>query len=179
MSRSLTARVIAAWADPAGSWAAERGAGEARLVAFAFGAALFQTLGRVAAEAAAPTLAGEARTAFLAATLLIGFSFGVLALYVAAALVRAICGVLGGGGDWAGMRLALFWSGLAAGPALAALHALGAALGAPGAGAMAGGAVWAALLAPMLATAEGFARRRVYAVFAVIALLSALAAAFA
>jgi hypothetical protein len=179
MSRGLAGRIAAAWTDPAGSWAAERGAGEGRLGAFAFGAALFQTLARAAAETLAPSVAAADRMAFFAATALIGLSFGVLALYVAAALIRVICRLLGGAGGWAEMRLALFWSGLAAGPALAALHALGAALGAPAAGALAGGAVWAILLAPMLAVAEGFARRRVYAVFAALAVISAALSAAA
>lgn len=162
MSRSLAARAAGAWADPGASWAEERarGGGEARLAAFAFGAALFLTLGRVAAETLAPTVAAPDRTAWFAATVFIGFSFGVLALYLAAALIRLACALFRGGGDWAGARLALFWSGAAAGPAMAAAHALGAAAGAPAAGAAAGGLAWLWPLSGMLARAEGFAPHR-------------------
>ena len=172
MSGSFTGRVAAAWTNPARSWRAEasRGLREGRLLALAFGATLFLTLGRVGAEIALPQIAsGEARTAWIAATVFTGFSFGVLALYGVAALTRLVCRLFRGDGGWAESRLALFWSGLAAGPAAAALHIIGALAGFPAVGGGAASLVWAVLFAPMLAAAHGFAAWRVYAAFAVIA----------
>ena len=68
-----------------------------------------------------------------------------------------------------------FWSALASGPVAAIVHALGAIAGASSFGAAASGAVWLALLAPMLAAAQGFRPMRVALVFAVIAALALLA----
>ncbi len=171
-SRSLTARLVAAWRDPVASWAAEWRAGppESRLLAMAFGAAAFLTLGPVAAEALRPTLvAGAERAPWFAARLFIGFSFLPLALYAAAALIGLISAAAGGmtpdggapegGGRWQAVRLAFFWSGLASGPVAAATHALAAVIGAGALGGFAAGLAWLWLLAPMLAQAQGFALR--------------------
>ena len=116
---SLASRVAGAFRAPGASYLAEKAPGlnERRLIAYGFGAALFLTLGRVMAETIRPELAaGAERVPWFAATILIGFSFGVLALYAIAALIRLVCRAFGGEGGWAETRLALFWSGLAAGP---------------------------------------------------------------
>lgn len=166
---SLTDRAWRALTAPGASFREENHAGltEPRLVAFAFGASLFLTLGRVLAETIRPELAlGEDRTAWFAATILIGFSFGVLALYAFAAVIRLICRLFRGAGSWADTRLALFWSGAAAGPLIMLGHALGAAVDGRSLGALIGGAVWVIWFAPMLAAAHGFAPWKVGAVLA-------------
>ena len=181
--RSLAGRIVAAWRDPAGSWRAEwaPAPSEARLVALAFGASLFLTIGPLAAEAIRPAEAfGDERAPWFAARLLIGFSFLPLSLYAVAALLRLVSAACGGaapgeGGGWKACRLAFFWSALASGPVAAIVHALGAIAGASSFGAAASGAVWLALLAPMLAAAQGFRLMRVALVFAVIAALALLA----
>lgn len=173
MSASLTARIAAAWTGAGVSWRAEkaRGLEEGRLLALGFGASLFLTIARIGSEIAAPRVAiGDERTAWIAATVFIGFSFGVLALYAVAAVSRLIAKLFGGAGGWAETRLALFWSGLAAGPAAAFIHILLAVAGAPGAGGTVAGVIWAGLFAPMLAAAHGFQAQRVYASFAIIAI---------
>lgn len=168
---SLAARVAGGYRAPAISFDREKSFGltERRLIAYAFGASLFLTLGRIIAESIRPELAiGVDRTAWFAATILIGFSFGVLALYAIAALVRIICRVFGGAGGWAETRLALFWSGLATGPLIALGHAAGAAIDGRSLGAFIGGAIWAVLFAPMLAAAHGFSAWKVGAFLAVL-----------
>ena len=181
--RSLAGRIAAAWRDPAASWRAEWAPPppEARLVAMAFGAALFLTLGPLAAETIRPSQAlGEDRTPWFAARLLIGFSFLPLSLYAVAALIRMISAVFGGraqgdGGDWKACRLAFFWSALASGPVAALLYAIGAVSGSTSAGAAASGIAWLMLLAPMLAAAQSFQTRRVALAFAGLAALALLA----
>ena len=171
---SLAARVAGAYRAPAASFDREKSFGltERRLIAYAFGASLFLTLGRVMAETVRPELAiGADRTAWFAATVLIGFSFGVLALYGIAALIRIIARLFGGAGGWAETRLALFWSGLATGPLIALGHVAGAALDGRSLGAFAGGAIWAVLFAPMLAAAHGFSPWKVGGFFAVLCAL--------
>ncbi len=163
---TLASRVAGAFHAPAASYEREKSFGltERRLIAYAFGASLFLTLGRVMAESIRPELAiGPDRTAWFAATILIGFSFGVLALYGIAALIRIICRVFGGAGGWAETRLALFWSGLATGPLMAIGHVAGAAIDGRSLGAFIGGAIWAALFAPMLAGAHEFSTWKVAA----------------
>lgn len=171
---SLASRVVGAYRAPATSFDREKSFGltERRLIAYAFGASLFLTLGRVMAETIRPELAvGADRTAWFAATILIGFSFGVLALYAIAALIRIICRVFGGAGGWAETRLALFWSGLATGPLIALGHVAGAAIDGRSLGAFTGGAVWAILFAPMLAAAHGFSTFRVGAFMAILCVI--------
>ena len=168
---SLASRVIGAWRRPGASFRREMAFGldERRLIAFGFGATLFLTLGRIMAETVRPELAaGPDRTAWFAATVLIGFSFGLLALYAIAAVVRLICRAFGGAGGWAETRLALFWSGLAAGPAIALGHVLGAAIDGRSLAAFLGGACWAALFIPMLAAAQGFSPWRVTVFFTIL-----------
>ncbi|MEL7463665.1 MAG: hypothetical protein AAFN79_06340 [Pseudomonadota bacterium] len=181
--RSLAGRIAYAWSAPAASWRAEWSGPppESRLIALAFGAALFLTLGPVAAEAIRPTLAlGEERAPWFAARLLIGFSFLPLALYLVAALFALICKVFrgaapGDGGSWKACRLALFWSALASGPAAAVTYAVGAAINAPEAASLVAGVLWAGLLAPMLAAAQGFPLYRVAIVFAALAVAATIA----
>ena len=171
---SLAARVVGAYRAPAASYDREKSYGltERRLIAYAFGASLFLTLGRVMAESIRPELAiGPDRTAWFAATILIGFSFGVLALYAIAALIRLICRLFGGTGGWAETRLALFWSGLATGPLVALGHVAGAAIDGRSLGAFIGGAIWAVLFAPMLAAAHGFSPWKVGAFLLILCAL--------
>ena len=168
---SLLARVITAFRTPGVSFVAERSLGltERRLIAYAFGATLFLTLGRVMAETVRPELAlGPERMAWFAATILIGFSFGLLALYAIAAVIRIIARAFGGSSGWAETRLALFWSGLAAGPLIALAHIVGAMIEGRSLAAMLGGMVWAILFLPMLSAANGFSVWRVALVFGVL-----------
>lgn len=171
---SLAARIGGAWADPAGSFRAETGAGEPRLLAYAMGASACLALGDVAAEAIRPTLAGEARDVWFASRIFAGLSFFPLALYASAALLRLLARAAGGSGGWRETRLALFWSGFVSGPAAALALAAGPALGQPEAARLAAGLLWVGLLAPMLAAAHGFSPLRV-----LLAFLGAAAAAFA
>ncbi len=163
-----------AYRAPATSYEREKSLGltERRLIAYAFGASLFLTLGRVMAETVRPELAaGADRIPWFAATILIGFSFGVLALYAIAALIRIISRLFGGAGGWAETRLALFWSGLATGPLMALGHVAGAAIDGRSLGAFIGGAIWAILFAPMLAAAHGFSAWKVGAFLAILCAL--------
>ncbi len=172
---TLASRVAGAFHAPAASYEREKSFGltERRLIAYAFGASLFLTLGRVMAESIRPELAiGPDRTAWFAATILIGFSFGVLALYGIAALIRIIARLFGGTGGWAETRLALFWSGLATGPLMALGHVIGAAIDGRSLGAFIGGAIWAALFAPMLAAAQGFSAWKVAGFLATLCALA-------
>lgn len=173
----LAARVVGAWRDPAGSWRAEWRADppEARLLAIAFGASVFLTLGPLAAETIRPELAtGEERTPWFAARLLIGLSFLPLSLYAIAALigiVSRLCGgeTAAGGSRWKAVRLAFFWSAFASGPFAALSHAVAAAAGAAAAGSLTAGLMWLGLFVPMLAAAQGFRTLRVALVFASVA----------
>lgn len=168
---SLASRMVGAWLRPGASVLRERSFGldERRLIAIGFGAALFLTLGRVMAETVRPELAdGPDRTAWFAATVLIGFSFGLLALYAIAALIRIVCRLFGGSGGWAETRLALFWSGFAAGPGIAVGHVLGALADGRSLAAFLGGACWAALFIPMLAAAQGMSALRIGSFLAIL-----------
>ncbi|WP_340110500.1 hypothetical protein [Pikeienuella sp. HZG-20] len=171
-ARGLTGRIAATWARPAASWRSEwrEGAGEPRLLAYAFGACAFLTLGEMAAEAVRPVVAiGEMREAWFAARFFAGLSFFPLALYASAALMRIVARAAGGRGGWRETRLALFWSGLASGPFAAIVLVVGAAAGLGGLAHMAAGLMWVALLAPMLAAAHGFRPARVFGVFLALA----------
>lgn len=155
---SLAARVAGAYRAPGTSFLTEKALGlsERRLIAIGFGATLFLTLGRVMAETIRPELAiGADRIPWFASTVLIGFSFVLLGLYGVAALVRIVCRIFGGRGGWAETRLALFWSGLAAGPLVVLGNALGAAIEGRSLAALIGGAIWAVMFVPMLAQAQG------------------------
>ncbi|MEM7525977.1 MAG: hypothetical protein AAF360_19930 [Pseudomonadota bacterium] len=170
-SAGVVARVASAWRDPAAAFAAERPAPEPRLLAFAFGASLFITMGRMAAEIARPegmiaaAEQGIGPTGWFAVQVFAGLSFLPLALYAAAALIGLICRIFGGTGGWADTRLAFFWSGFAAGPPAVLAYILGGAIGGAALAGALGGALWLWLLAPMLAAAHGFAASRVVAVF--------------
>lgn len=167
MTRSLIGRMALAWRSPGESWGEERssGRGEPRLLAFAFGACAFLTMGEMAAEVIRPVLAvGDARTPWFASRFIAGFSFFPLALYVSAALMGLIAKSLKGEGDWSGTRLALFWSGLVSGPLAAVILAGGAAADLTEQARLAAGLIWVLLLAPMLAAAHGFRPWRVLAV---------------
>ena len=173
---SLVSRIAGAFRAPGASFLSEKAIGltERRLIAYAFGAALFLTLARVMAETIRPELAiGADRIPWFAATVLSGFSFGVLGLYAVAALIRVVCRVFGGEGGWAETRLALFWSGLAAGPLIVIGHCIGAALDGRSLAGLIGGAIWAALFAPMLAKAHGFPPLRI-AIFLAISFIIVL-----
>ncbi|MEM7267916.1 MAG: YIP1 family protein [Pseudomonadota bacterium] len=172
---SLTARAWAAWRNPAASWRAEApGATEGRLLAFAFGAALFLTLGRIGAEMIRPELAvGEERIAWFAATVFIGFSFGALSLYAVAAMIRIVSRLFGGEGGWRATRLALFWSGLAAGPVILIGYLIGAVIDGRALAGLCGAMLWGLIFAPMLAEAHGFSPRRVAIVSAGLFLIAA------
>ena len=171
---TLASRIIDAWRGPGASFHREKAGGleERRLIAFGFGAALFLTLGRVMAETVRPELAAEPdRTAWFAATILIGFSFGLLALYGMAAVIRVICRIFGGSGGWAETRLALFWSGLAAGPCIVIGHILGALIEGRSLAALLGGVFWAVLFTPMLAAAQGMSAIRIGSFLAVLCVI--------
>ena len=171
MSDHLPARAVHAWMAPRASLIAERANGEGRLLAYAFGAAFFLTLGPILAEAAAPTAqSAEDRTGWVAARLFTGLSFGVLALYGVAALLNLGARLFGGASDGVGARAALFWSGFASGPVAVLAHVGGAAAGASEWGGIAGGLLWCALLAPMTSAVYDFSRLRVATVFAAIAI---------
>ena len=110
----LAARLGMAWRAPAASWRLEWSVApsEGRIAAVAFGVAACLTLGRLAAGAdGAP--GGQESLSFASATILVGLSFGVLGLYLVAALMNLAARACGGQGGWAATRLALFWSGLA------------------------------------------------------------------
>lgn len=171
----LTGRILFGWRAPLDAMRTEVAAhhGEPRLLAYAFGASVFLTLGPVLAEVIRPTLAvGDERSAWFAARLLIGLSFLPLALYLSAAIVRLICLAFGGDGDWKAGRLALFWSALVSGPLAVLAHVAGAALGVAWLGAAIAGVLWAIWLAPALAVTMGFEPRRAYAALGVLALAS-------
>ena len=171
---SLAGRMIGAWRRPGASFHLEKAYGldERRLIAFGFGAALFLTLGRVMAETVRPELAaGPDRTAWFAATILIGFSFGLLALYGIAAAIRLTCRLFGGAGGWAETRLALFWSGFAAGPVIVLGHILGAFADGRSLAALIGGGVWAVLFIPMLAAAQGMSALRIGLFLAILCVI--------
>lgn len=172
MTRSLIGRMALAWRSPGESWREERasGRGEPQLLALAFGACAFLTLGEMAAEAIRPVMAvGDARTPWFASRFIAGFSFFPLALYASAALMALVAKGFRGGGDWSGTRLALFWSGFVSGPPAAAILAGGAAADLMEPARIAAGSLWAILLAPMLAAAQGFRSWRVFAVFLALA----------
>lgn len=166
----VVARVFAAWRDPGGSFEAERPRGEPRLLAYAFGASVFLTLGRMAAEVvrpdrfAAAAAEGVEPIGWIAVQVFAGLSFTPLALYGAAALIGLIAKLCGGtsasGSLWSDMRLAFFWSGFCAGPLGVAAQVAGAAVVGAAVGGAVAGAVWLALLAPMIARAGGFALGR-------------------
>ena len=166
--------MLAAWRRPGASFHQEKvyGLDERRLIAYGFGATLFLTLGRVMAETVRPELAaGPDRTAWFAATVLIGFSFGLLGLYGMAAAVRLVCRLFGGTGGWAETRLALFWSGFAAGPVIVFGNIMGALIDGRSLAGLLGGVVWAALFVPMLAAAQGLSALRIGAFLAILCLI--------
>lgn len=171
----LTGRILYGWRAPLEAMRAEVAAqhGEPRLLAYAFGASVFLTLGPVLAEVIRPALAvGEDRSAWFAARLLIGLSFLPLGLYVSAAIVRLICIGFGGAGDWKAARLALFWSALVSGPLAVLAHVVGAAIGLSWFGGTVAGLLWALWLAPALSVTMGFEPRRAYVALGVLALAS-------
>ena len=154
-------------------------ANEPRLLFYAVAASLFHVLGAIGSQILTPDPEAAADFDQWATTqVVIGAFFRPLGLYGAAARVGLICRGFGGSGGWRDTRAAFFWSGLAAAPAALALTlaAAGAVAmgGAPawvgGLGGVAGGLVWAVLLAPGLAEAHGFrSGLRVFAVFAAAA----------
>lgn len=173
--RGLVARMVTAWRDPAGSFDVERPAGEPRLLAYAFGASLFITLGRMTAEVVRPSgmiaaaEQGIDPIGWLAIQVFAGLSFLPLALYGVAALLGLIARRFGEC-SWSDARLALFWSGFAAGPLGLVAYGVGAfASGGALAGGLAG-VIWLGLLAPMLARAGGFSPVRVGLVFVAVVL---------
>lgn len=168
--------MMRAWAAPRRSWRAEwsDGGQESRLLAYAFGAAAFLAFGAIAAELIRPAQPADQQSAWIAARLLTGLSFGVLGFYGVAALLRIVCRACGGSGDWRETRLAFFWSAFATGPAAAASLALAAWAGRGALGDLAAGLLWSALLAPMLAAAHGFVVWRVALVFGALAALALL-----
>lgn len=171
----LTGRILYAWRVPVDAIRAEVAShhGEPRLMAYAFGASVFLTLGPVLAEVLRPSLTiGADASAWFAARLLIGLSFLPLGLYVSAAIVRVICRAFGGAGDWKVARLALFWSALVSGPLAALAHIAGAVLGVAWLGGAVAGLLWAVWLAPALAVTMGFDIRRTYIVLGMLALAS-------
>lgn len=171
----LTGRILYAWRTPVDAIRAEAAAhhGEPRLLAYAFGASVFLTLGPVLAEVLHPALAiGADRAAWFSARLLIGLSFLPLGLYVSAAIVRLICLAFGGEGDWKAARLALFWSALVSGPLAVLAHIGGALLGVSWLGGTVAGLLWAIWLAPALSVMMEFELRRAYVALGVLALAS-------
>jgi hypothetical protein len=171
----LTGRILYGWRSPLEAIQSEVSAhhGEPRLLAYAFGASVFLTLGPVLAEVVRPALAvGEDRSAWFAARLLIGLSFLPLGLYVSAAMVRAICLGFGGVGDWKAARLALFWSALVSGPLAMLAHVAGAVISVTWLGGAVAGLLWAVWLAPAVSATMGFELRRAYVALGVLAVAS-------
>jgi hypothetical protein len=185
----LVDRMARTWVAPRAAAAAEiAAASEPRLLFYAFAASLFAVLGAIGAQALNPDPAiAPAFEQWAATTFVVGLFMRPLGLYGAAALIGLVCRRFGGTGGWRDTRAAFFWTALTAAPAAAALEVLGAAAtGLAGAGPAAaalghaaGGVLWAALLAPALAQAHGFASAwRVLACLAAVgAVLGALAAA--
>lgn len=171
----LTGRILFGWRAPLEAMRAEVAArhGEPRLMAYAFGASVFLTLGPVLAEVIRPAMAvGDERSGWFAARLLIGLSFLPLGLYASAVVVRALCLIFGGVGDWAAARLALFWSALISGPLAVVAHVCGALTGLSWFGDTVAGLLWVFWLAPALAVTMGFETRRAYYVLGALALVS-------
>jgi hypothetical protein len=180
----LTDRLVRAWTAPRAAARLEiDAADEARLLFYAFAAAIFGTLGAIGAQSLNPSAGVAADPEQWTATqITVGLFVRPIGLYVAAALIGLMARAAGGAGGWRDTRVAVFWTALAAAPAGAVLAAAGAAAeayggaaGAGRAGAAAGSVVWAALLAPALAEAHGF--RSGLGVFAAIAAFSAGVAA--
>ena len=171
----LTGRILYGWRLPVDAIRAEVASnhGEPRLLAYAFGASVFLTLGPVVAEVLRPALTlGTDASAWFAARLLIGLSFLPLGLYVSAAFLRVVCLGFGGEGDWKAARLALFWSALVSGPLAVLAHIGGAVLGVSWLGGAVAGLFWAIWLAPALSVTMGFELRRAYVALGVLALAS-------
>lgn len=171
---SAPVRLARTWADPRGETRRElEAASEARLFLYAFVASLISAAGAVAAGLIAPDprIAADP-DGWAAATLIGGALVRPAALYLVAWLVGAVCRAFGGAGDSRATRVALFWTALAAAPATFVLSLTGAAWGLPALGGL-GSVVWALLLAPALAEAQGF--RRSWPILAGLVALGAVA----
>jgi hypothetical protein len=179
----LVDRLARAWAAPRAAARAEIAAAEeSRLLFYAVsGSALF-VLGRVGAQWIAPEGPAAADFAgWATAQIGAGLTLRPLSLYLAAGLIGFVCRGFGGAGSWKATRTAVFWTGLAAAPAAAALAVFGAALARAGggwavgyAGQEIGAVIWGVLLAPALAEAHGF--RRSWGVLAGLIAAAGLAA---
>jgi hypothetical protein len=172
-------RIVMTWRAPRRAARVEiDAADEARLLFYAFAAAIFGLIGAVGAQALnpAPAIAADFQQWVVTKTV-VGLFVQPLGYYGAAGIMGLLCRGAGGTGGWRDTRAAVFWTALAAAPAGAMLAVVGGALTAGGAGLWpaavgkaAGSAVWAALLAPALAEAHGF--RSAWPVFGVFALIT-------
>ncbi|MGF1657877.1 MAG: YIP1 family protein [Rubrimonas sp.] len=178
--QGLVDRIAGTFRDPRGGARIEiDAANEPRLLFYAVAASLFHVLGAVGVQILTPDPEAAADFDQWATTqVVIGTFFRPLGLYAAAALIGLVCRAFGGRGGWRDTRAAFFWSGLAAAPAgLALTVAAAGAVAMAGApawigdlGGVAAGLVWAWLLGPGLAEAQGFrSGARVFAVFAALA----------
>jgi len=183
----LVDRMAATWANPRAAVAREiAGAEESRLLFYAFAASLLFTLAAVGAQRLnpAPQVAQDFDQ-WVTTQVVVGTFVRPLGLYGAAALIGLACRAFGGRGGWRATRAAVFWTALVAAPAGVMLTLIGAAASGPGGapplaaalGQAGGSALWAALLAPALAEAQGF--RSGLAVFGVFCALAAGVAAVA
>lgn len=175
----LVDRFRRTWRDPRGAVRLElETASESRLLFYAFASSVLFTLAALAAKTLNPTpaIARDYQT-WVVTQAVVGTFFRPLALYGVAAVIGLLCRSAGGHGSYQATRTAVFWTGLVAAPAGVALTALGAAatglFGAPAEvgllGETLGSVVWAALLAPGLAVAHGFASTRmIWAAFGLV-----------
>ncbi len=162
----LVDRMARTWADPRGAARLEIAtAGEPRLFAYAFGAAILAVMTAIGEQALNPApWPAEDPAQWFVTQVAVGAFFRPLGLYLIAALIGLGCRAAGGGGGWRATRAATFWTAFVAAPAALVTALMGAAAtglgGAPAAVAeaahAAGSALWAVLLAPALAEAHGF-----------------------
>ncbi|MGM0585421.1 MAG: YIP1 family protein [Pseudomonadota bacterium] len=188
--RGLAARVAAAWKGGFRASMARELAedpGEPRLLAYAMGgcaalwlARLPEALMEERAKAAAGLEAMDPLT--LATVNLVSMLFFTpLFLYALAALMRLALQAAGGTGGWKATRTVVFWSPVAAAPAILAgaaasflLKGTGVAPALAGLPAQAAGLAWAWIWSAGLAEAHGF--RSAWPIFAAVAALAALLA---
>ena len=180
----MVGRALAAWPRFRAAMARELAARppESRLFAYLMVGCVVLLVARLPALATAARGMSEEQVAGLAAANLAGaLIFAPLLFYAAAALMRLILRAFGGTGGWYETRLAVFWSLVAAAPALLLGAAAGLALtraGMPGAAwaaSQAAGAVWLWIWSAFLAEAHGL--RSPLPLFAAVAAAALILAA--
>lgn len=163
-------RMLRTWSAPRATVQHEIETGsESRLVFYAFAGSVLFSLAALAAKTLNPTeVIARDWDQWVITQTVVGTFFRPLALYGVAAIIGLLCRTAGGTGSYYATRTAVFWTGLVAAPVGVALTVIGATatglLGAPEKvgllGETLGSVVWAALLAPALATAHGFSSTR-------------------